>query len=214
MNVSCALDFAYVVVDDDPPAVKDCTLSSSLNLHTFSNQLVSGRDIDISMGCERKLVTSCDPNIDLEIRVDFFQDNFASTKVAIFYEGAEVIMDENFNLISETPPSDDFVTSMGMMSASVSIPDIGLRVTLNRTQLTISTDNNTLDLAGLCGNLTGELVYPDCTDIFVPGDSMDEFIHSFKVKPSDQVLRDERKECGKHKGLIYCDMWPSKLVSL
>ena len=182
-----------VQIDEDPLV---CTLLDSLVLQTINEE----HTFSISEGCERKLVTTCDEQIlDLEIRVDFFQNNFTSTKVSIFYEGETVIIDDNFTLDPATPPNSEILYESDTSMASVSIPQIMLVVTRNLTVLTISSDNISLPLAGLCGCTDGKLYFPDCNSTVDIGQGLDSFKQSYKVKPSDQILRGERKECGKYR---------------
>ena len=83
------------------------------------------------------------------------------------------------------------------MVATVSIPEIGLVVTRNLTALTIASANTSLPVAGLCGGMDGNIYFPNCNDTYSQGDDLDSFKRSYKVKPSDQILREERRECGK-----------------
>ena len=176
-----------------------CTLSDALILETFSNSMVMGRSFSMSEGCERKLVTTCNEEVlDLEIRVDFFQNDFSSTKVSIFYEGETVIIGDDFTLDPATPPISEIVYMSDASMASVSIPEIMFSVTRNLTALTISADNITLPLAGLCGCLDGKLYFTDCNSTVDPGENVDSVKQAYKVKPSDQILRGERKGCGKY----------------
>ena len=188
--------FICAVIDDDVSKEKVCTLSSDLMLMTFSNQAESGQSINTSAGCERKLVTSCDSSVPLEIRVDFFENDFASTKVAIFYDEELVIIDENMMITPSNVFNSDFTYDLG--TSSVTIVPHSVIITRSATKLAITVGDLDLDLAGLCGNLNQQLIYPDCSDIYDQTQPIEVFLHSYKLKPSDQVLRGERKECGKY----------------
>ena len=193
------LSLSFVRIEDDVPGELMCTISDSLVLETFSNSVVMGPSYSLSRGCEHRLVTTCDEDVlDLEIRVDFFENQFDTTKVSIYYEGDTVIINEDLTLNPTTSPSSAIVYhSVPGVVASVSIPEIMLVVTRNLTALTIASDNSSLPVAGLCGCMDGKLYFPNCNDTAEAGGNLEPFIQSYKVKPSDQILREERKECGK-----------------
>ena len=84
-----------------------------------------GHSFNISEGCERKLVTTCDSTLDLDIRVDFLKNDFSSTKVSIYYEGLIVIIDENLNLAPAASPNNSIIVySENMDVVSVQIPNV------------------------------------------------------------------------------------------
>ena len=130
--------------------------------------------------------------------MDFFQNDFNSTKVAILYEGHTVIIREDLSLIPATASIGDIVYKSDTTMASVSIPEIELTVVRNLTALTISFDNGSLPVAGLCGDLNGQLLLSDCASSVSIGGELDSFIESYRLKPSDQILRGERRECGEY----------------
>ena len=194
------LSFTFcILVDDDVSRVQVCTMSSSLILQTYNNQTLDGHSFSIAAGCERKLVTTCDSDTQLEIRVDFLKNDFSSTKVAILYKGESIIIDEELNLIPSASTFADIIHHLATNMVSVSIPEIELTIERTFTALTISFDNPpSLPLAGLCGNLDGQLLLPDCTSTVDVGRDLDSFIKTYKLKPSDQILREERMECGEY----------------
>ena len=194
----CILSLGSTADDDEQPRV--CTLSDSLALHTFSNQTTeNGYNYTISEGCEHKLVTTCDEDVaDLEIRVDFFQNDFGSAKVAIVYEGKTIIIDEHPSLqLPEAVPLGGITYQSGVGTASVSIPSLTLTVTRNLSSLTISFNESSYPTAGLCGDLNGTLLFSDCSSTVDEGKGLDSFKQSYKVKPSDLILREARRQCGK-----------------
>ena len=160
----------------------------------------SNRSFSIDQGCEHTLVKTCEGStMDLEIRVDFFQNDFNSTKVAISFEGEQVIINEDFSLkynSSQRIVVNQLDTDNTVV---VTIPEIELTVTRSFTDLTVIFDEFDIQLSGLCGNLAEALVFPDCVMTLDTKDQLDSFIRSYKIKPSDQILRGERKECGKYR---------------
>ena len=159
---------------------------------------MDGHSFSIAKGCERQLVTSCDDNVRLEIRVDFLKNDFNSTRVAILYEGHTVIIREDLSLIPATASVGDIVYKSDTTMVSVSIPEIELSVVRNLTALTISFDNGSLPVAGLCGALNGQLLLSDCASTVSIGGGLNQFIESYRLKPSEQIVRGERRECGKY----------------
>ena len=176
-----------------------CTLNDNLILHTFSNSEVMGHSFNMSKGCEHKLITTCnETELDLEIRVDFFMNNFNSTKVSIYYEGLMVMIDENSNLDPTTSPNDSIIVyNKNADTVSVVIPDV-VNITKSCAELIIKIDNeSTAPLTGLCGGMNGQLLFPNCTTTDHLGGCMDYFQHAYKVADSsDLILSEERKECG------------------
>ena len=166
-------------------------------LQTFANQSDIGHNLSISEGCEHQLVTSCDDALDLEIRVDFFKGTFSSTKVAILYDGKTVIINEDLSLYPDSPPINfDYIESMD--ETSVFVEEIMLNVSRTPTEVTIFTANDSLLLAGLCGGLNGMLYFPMCKKTATE-DNLKLFKDAYRLKPSDQMLRGERAECGEYR---------------
>ena len=197
-SVLNSLSFTFcVLIDDDVSRVQMCSLSSDLILQTYKSQRMDGYSFSIATGCERQLVTSCGDSVHLEIRVDFFQNDFNSSKVAILYEGHRIIINEDLSLIPASTPVDDIVYELDTNVVSVSIPKIELLVVRNLTALTLSFDNASLPVAGLCGDLNGQLLLPNCASSVSAGE-LDSFIESYRLKPSDQILHGERRECGEY----------------
>ena len=202
-NSTYAIHFYSTEIDDEVPVGQTCTLFNNFVLQTFSNRKIDGYSFDISEGCERKLVTTCDKDeVDLEIRVDFFKNDFSSTQVAILYKGVNVIIDEKLTVTPVVSPSTEIVYNLSPNLASVSIPEIAL-VVRNNTALTIFINKTSLPLAGICGDLNEQLLFPDCARKVGEGENLKSFKKSYKLKPSDQMLRGERKECGEYQGLLY-----------
>ena len=73
--------------------------------------------------------------------MDFFQNDFNSTRVAILYLGHTVIIREDLSLTPATASVGDIVYKSDITMVSVSIPEIELTVVRNLTALTISFDN-------------------------------------------------------------------------
>ena len=185
-----------VQIDNDE---RVCTLSDSLILQTFSNSTLMRYNFSISEGCEHKLVTTCDDedDLDLEIRVDSLRDDFSSAKVAILYNEKTIIINENLSLFPALSPFNEIDYQSGTGMVSVSIPEITLAVTRNLTSLMVSFNDSSYLTAGLCGDLNGTLLFPDCSSIVDIG-KLEPFKQSYKVNPSDQILRGERRECGEY----------------
>ena len=190
--------FLYSADDDPPPGI--CTLSSDLLLQPFDNDVLNGDSFNISKGCELILVKTCKGSaMALEIRVDYFQNNFASTRVYISYEGEKVVMREDTWTIETRQASiTKIVDESDANAMQVSILEIQLKVIRSMTDLTVSIGPSSLELSGLCGNLNRELVFPSCTDKIDMVEELPSFTHSYKVKPSERILRPERKDCGEY----------------
>ena len=185
-------------IDNDEPSRIVCTLPDSLILQSFGNSMVKGHSINVSEGCESKLVTTCDPQIlDLEIRVDFYQNDFSSTNVSINYEGATVIIHNDFSIETAIPLNGKMTNFSSANMALVSLSEIMLVITRNLSGLTLSSDSDSLPVAGLCGGMDGMLYFPDCNTTVGAGESLELFKQSYKVEPSEQMLRGERMACGK-----------------
>ena len=174
-----------------------CTLSRDLSLQPFGGKVLSGDSFSINQGCEHTVVKTCEGStVALEIRVDFLENDFSSTRVAIIYEGESFIVNEDLSITSKPSFLSKISHHLEIDAVFVTIPEVNLDVTRNLTDVTISFRNNSLLLCGLCGNLRGELVFPDCNETLVTEKDLDSFIKSYKIKPSDQILYEERMECG------------------
>ena len=188
-------------IDNDKPSEHVCILSDSKRVYPFTRNAPNAYSYYVGQGCEHTLVKTCEGStVDLEIRVDFFQNDFNSVKAAIIFEGETVIINEDLSL--EHNNSQRILVNQPDMDNTVvvSIPEIGLTVYRRSTDLTVTFAEDDIQLSGLCGNLGEELVFPDCITTLDTNDykELQKFIRSYKIKPSDQILRGERKECGKY----------------
>ena len=66
--------------------------------------------------------------------------------------------------------------------------------------ISVRPSNNVTEFCGLCGSRSGDLLKADGSIVDRNDvDQTQEFARSYIVEPSEQILRPQRKECGKSK---------------
>ena len=69
--------------------------------------------------------------------------------------------------------------------------------------ISVRPSNNVTEFCGLCGSRSGDLLKADGSIVDRNDvDQTQEFARSYIVEPSEQILRPQRKECGKSKTIL------------
>ena len=134
---------------------------------------------------------------------DFLQTNLSTGRVGLVLPGYTAIIDEGLNLIQEGDKPGEVITveetedniTMTLFEGS----DIILFIVRTDDQIVIRSAVHSSDLCGLCGNKDGLLNSSSgqrVTDIMDPI-QIETFASSWKVEPSEQILREDRRKCGK-----------------
>ena len=146
---------------------------------------------------------------------DFLQTDLSMGRVGLrFGQGNyNAIIDEDLNLIEEgTRPTLITTSESDNQTEIILFNELNrLIVSVTRTvdSIVISTATGGGDLCGLCGSSTGSLIGSDGVRVTDVMDRMqvDTFSSSWLVEPSQQILRDDRRECGKLKSFLFNDKW-------
>ena len=152
---------------------------------------------------------------------DFLQTNLSTGRVGLVLPGYTVIIDEGLNLIQEGDKPVEVTaeeTEDNVMITLFNGSNIVLSIVRTDDEIVIRSAVGSSDLCGLCGNKDGILNsssgqrVTDIMDLI----QIETFASSWKVEPSEQVLREDRRECGKfvHLGTIieYCRIDPYSIA--
>ncbi len=123
---------------------------------------------------------------ELNVTVDNFGDPESDDGVISVYE-------ENITVIQEPP------------RVAVIIPELGIEITRvkdggNESALfiNVTSDDTPIEVCGLCGTLSGTLLYSDRNTAarYMNSMEVEMFADSWRVNPSEQFLREQERECG------------------
>lgn len=169
--------------------------------------------------CEHTLLTECDLSSSFSVTVDFFPSNLVLQSVGVrLGDGTIVVgpdMDvttNNFDSVISIEDGTELLDSVVTLTAeqdqvSISLDTVGVTVTLmnitaNGARLLLVNatdyDKSIGDLCGLCGSLTGTLLFSDKVTSVGKRNKMklEEFAASWLVNPGDNVIGEQSKECG------------------
>lgn len=179
--------------DNDATTGFTCTINSTRFISTFVN---NGVNYLFNRNCEYKLLSSCQPEADIDIRIDFLSSDFSTGNIVILYNKQRVEIRDGAVAKQPSPPSNQIIVSPS--GTSVMIPAIELTVGVNTNVITINVANRSLSTTGLCGSLDGLLLFSDChQQALNDSRSMSRFVSSHFVQALEQVVRPNREECGK-----------------
>ena len=141
--------------------------------------------------------------IDINVRVDFLHNDFSSGRLAVYYKGENIIINEDLSLNLPTNLDPDISIISNNNGILIRLSSIELTIEHNRSAINIYSEAanfSSLPVNGLCGSLDGELIFPNCEQTANTSDlySIDAFIDSYKLEPTKQILRPQREECGKN----------------
>ena len=96
----------------------------------------------------------------------------------------------------------------GGNESTINLSAFGLQVTRRvglQNVLVVNASSLTLDVCGLCGTLQGVLLYGDRRRVAAFGNriEIEQFADSWRVNPSDQFLREERRDCSELFSMVY-----------
>ena len=191
------------------PAAYVCSISNQLLLETFHLPGSNGFVYEFSEGCEHILLSTCDPVMEIEIRIDYLHSNFSSGLIFVSYKDQKVVIDENNAIKQLTPDHPNIVVNNENDVLNINLTGSGISLALGMSFLNVYFDGFSASflpfINGLCGSLDGELLLKDCKEVanVSDGTAVDNFIDSYKVKQTELVLRPQRMECGMQTTPLY-----------
>ena len=152
--------------------------------------------------CEHILTAPCDSQA-YKVVGDFLQTNLSTGRVGLVLPGYTAIIDEGLNIIEDgDKPSEVITAQQPEHHVNITLfegSNIVLSIVRREDQIVVMSAVRSSDLCGLCGNKDGILNSSSgqrVTDIMDPI-QLETFASSWKVEPSEQILREDRRECGK-----------------
>ena len=146
--------------------------------------------------CEHIISKPCDSDRYLIVG-DFLAQNLTMGRVGIQTRDGYSIIHEDLSVHSSDPPPTD-VTVEGT-TGKVTLSFNGSEAVVMRTAESIDIRVRSGVTCGLCGRRNGTLVSAggDVLDDVMNQTKVNNFASSWQRAPSDQILRDDRRECGK-----------------
>lgn len=156
---------------------------------------------DFDGTCEHILSTPCDSDA-YAVVGDFLQTDLSMGRVGLLVPGYYAIINEDLSLTEEGIQPDDVTTQMTGNETTITLFNGSVFVVSiihTDDQIVILTAVGPDELCGLCGTMNGSLVSSDGMKVtdFMDKMQIDLFASSWLVEPSEQILRDDRRECGK-----------------
>ena len=190
------------------PDVVTCTVSSPLTISPFSET----NTYRFTGACEHILVSPCNESLlDFEIRVDFLSADLSNGRIGARYgdslfiyteDGTVVVMNANMTAtVGDTTEYEGnvFVTSQTDVT-TIDFRDFDISINITSSSFEVTHPITRGPVCGLCGNISGELIYSDGMRVaqIMDREQVEEFSASYVVDPIDQFLREEvRRACGK-----------------
>lgn len=188
-----------------------CEVSDSILIAPFQS---GEQNFNFHGSCEHILVTACESQDlpEFVITVDFLSSNLDMGRVGVRIGEKTIVILEDLSLQSTNlgdPISfvdnivsypDGIEITEGGNESTINLSAFGLQVTRRvglQNILVVNASSLTLDVCGLCGTLQGVLLYGDRRRVAAFGNriEIEQFADSWRVNPSDQFLREERRDC-------------------
>lgn len=211
-----------------------CTAKDDMIIHPFPSS-PSSSSFTYHGSCEHTLVTSCGLINDFAVSVDFLAANLSLGRVGVRIGMLQkLVVNEdlsvdvqgfgNLTTIADGAKElNDTIIITNSAHATITLTKLGISVMViyeasNQTKVVVvnMTQYNTSrgEVCGLCGKLSGQLVYSDAVTTVKTGvrESIQMFARSWQVDPGEQILRKQIRECGMH--FILCMFTILELVSV
>ena len=181
---------------------KECTIQSPLTVIPYMTPGdVDAPSYNFHGTCEHVLSSPCDSDA-YKVVGDFLQTDLNTGRVGLLLPGYSAIIDENLNLIAQGEQPTEVTTEQSDDRVSITLSDSSnFVVSIVRTvdKIVIMSVVGSGELCGLCGSKDGCLVWSTGKKVTDIMDRMqiEGFAASWRVEPSEQILHEDRRECGK-----------------
>ena len=190
-----------------------CRIRSPLMVTPFTNSGGESASYNFRGSCEHVFVEPCDAMPDVAVVGDFLSTDLTMGRVGLRNGTRAVVLTEQLMLelrggltgVTQGPTT---MTNLGSLPVVVTVGEgmitltaaaVGITITRTSSEIAIELSNSTIisQSCGLCGNKSGALVSSngDVANI-MNRTEVDAFANSHLVRPSEQVLRDDRRDCG------------------
>ena len=160
--------------------------------------------------CEHILAKPCNGTKFLVV-ADFLSHDLSTGRVGLQVPEGTLIIDENLNhipqgltIVGTNEYTGGVIVTIEVTNSTVTKVTVALRsgdVSIERTSTSVAIYvRPDIELCGLCGNTNGTLVSFDgnrLTDL-MNQTKVNAFANSWQRQPYQQVLREDRRECGKY----------------
>lgn len=186
-------------------SVVQCVLQEPLKVTPFHPSNNPNASYNFHGICEHILAKPCDDTSYIIVG-DFLTQNLTMGRVGIQTLDGYYIIGEDLNVHSSDPPPSSVTKRVEAAGGTVNEVVLAFNTdtavitrTANYVNITIKSGN----ICGLCGDLDGTLTSSNGQ---VLNDIMNQtrvnvFASSWQRPPYDQILRDDRRECGKYSKL-------------
>lgn len=185
-----------------------CIVQDPLKITPFHSGQASGMYTFRGI-CEHVLAKPCNSS-DYVVVADFLSQNLSMGRVGIKVPSGFVLIDEDLGVRNSTPFPQAILSSMerdsnGSVTKVTLVYNSG-EVTIERTRSDIRIFAQSGQLCGLCGNRDGMLISSNGMELsdLMNQTRVKDFTDSWRQPANQQVLRDDRRDCGK---LLYCSLF-------
>ena len=180
-----------------------CILREPLEVVPFHLAGNSSASYNFRQMCEHIIAKPCNNN-SYVIVGDFLAEDLTMGRVGIqTSDGGYVIIDEDLSVRSSSPAPSSVTISSDVSESIV----VKVTLSYNNGEAVIMRDRSMImisirsgDICGLCGDLSGNLYSSDGMrlDDVMNQTKVNSFASSWQRAPNQQILRDDRRECGKY----------------
>ena len=190
----------FIAATQPPP---QCILREPLQVVPFHPARNSSASYNFRQMCEHIIAKPCN-NDSYVIVGDFLAENLTMGRVGIqTSDGGYVIIDEDLSIRSSSPAPSSVASSFERSGSVV----VKVTLSYNNGEAVIIRDSDMImisirtgNICGLCGDLNGNLYSSNGMrlDDVMNQTKVNSFASSWQRAPSEQILRDDRRECGKY----------------